>query len=156
MKYSIDTSAILDGWVRYYPPDIFPPVWDKIDELIDNKTLIATEEVLYELEKKDDDLYKWAKDREDMFVPIDKEIQIALQSVLPEHKKLIDQRKNRSGADPWVIALALVEQCAVLTGEKLSNSPKKRPHIPDVCKAMGVRWINMVQLFRDQGWVFRH
>lgn len=48
------------------------------------------------------------------------------------------------------------EKCAVLTGEKLSNSPKKRPHIPDVCNAMGVRWINMVQLFRDQGWVFRH
>lgn len=143
MKYSIDTSAILDGWVRYYPPDIFPPVWNKIDELIDNGTLIATEEVLYELEKKDDAIFQWAKDREHMFVPIDKEIQIALQSILPEHKKLIDQRKNRSNADPWIIALAIVEQCAVLTGEKPTNSAN-RPHIPDVCKAMGVRWINIL------------
>ena len=154
MKYSIDTSAILDGWVRYYPPDVFPPVWEKLDELLENGTLIATEEVLYELEKKDDDVFKWAKDREHMFVPIDEDIQIALQSILPEHKKLIDQRKNRSGADPWIIALALVERCAVLTGEKLTNS-QKRPHIPDVCKAMGVRWVNLIQLFRDQGWVFR-
>jgi len=154
LKYSIDTSAILDGWVRYYPPDVFPPVWEKLDELLENGTLIATEEVLYELEKKDDDVFKWAKDREHMFVPIDEDIQIALQSILPEHKKLIDQRKNRSGADPWIIALALVERCAVLTGEKLTNS-QKRPHIPDVCKAMGVRWVNLIQLFRDQGWVFR-
>jgi hypothetical protein len=24
VRYSIDTSAILDGWRRYYPPDVFP------------------------------------------------------------------------------------------------------------------------------------
>jgi hypothetical protein len=153
LKYSIDTSAFLDGWARYYPPDVFPPVWEKIDKLIDDGILVATEEVLYELEKKDDEMYAWALDREHMFIPIDENIQLALQSMLPQHRQLIDQRKNRSGADPWIIALAIVEKCAVLTGEKPTNSAK-RPHIPDVCIAMGVRWINMIQLFREQGWVF--
>ena len=53
MKYSIDTSSILTGWRRTYPPDIFPTLWEKLDELIAEQILIATEEVLHELEKKD-------------------------------------------------------------------------------------------------------
>ena len=52
MKYSIDTSAILDAWVRGFPPDVVPGFWVRFEELIDNGQLIATEEVLYELEKK--------------------------------------------------------------------------------------------------------
>ncbi|MCK5602211.1 DUF4411 family protein, partial [Candidatus Pacearchaeota archaeon] len=75
MKYCIDTSAILDGWVRYYPPDVVPGLWEKLENLISNGQLIATEEVLYELEKKKDDVYKWAKKHEKMFVPIDEKIQ---------------------------------------------------------------------------------
>ena len=57
MRYSIDTSAILDGWRRYYPPDTFPGLWDKLDSLIEEGHLAATEEVLIELEKKDDDVF---------------------------------------------------------------------------------------------------
>lgn len=154
MKYSIDTSAILDGWRRYYPPDVFPQVWSKIDELIDSGVLIATEEVLSELDKKDDEVYKWAKEHSSMFIPIDAAIQIEVSGILRAHKKLIDDRKNRSGADPFVIALARIKNCTVLTGERPSNS-NNRPHIPDVCSALGIRWVNMLEMFREQGWVFR-
>ncbi len=34
VKYSIDTSAILDGWRRYYPPRAFPGLWIRMEELI--------------------------------------------------------------------------------------------------------------------------
>jgi hypothetical protein len=53
--------------------------------------------------------------------------------ILRDHKKLVDTRKNRSGADPFVIALAKVEGCNVITGEKPTNR-LERPHIPDVCR----------------------
>ena len=59
--YSIDTSAILDAWIRWYPPDLFPRLWENIELLIKEKRLIASEEVLVELEKKDDAVFKWAK-----------------------------------------------------------------------------------------------
>lgn len=153
MKYSLDTSAILDGWRKYYPPDVFPLVWTKLDDLINQRLLIATEEVLVELEKKDDQVYKWAKEREHMFYPINDEIQLVVTEILRDHRKLIDERKNRSGADPFVIALAKIENCAVITGERPSNS-LNRPHIPDVCIALGIRWLNMLQLFREQQWIF--
>ena len=34
MTYCIDTSAILDGWVRNYPRDVFPTLWDKLEKMI--------------------------------------------------------------------------------------------------------------------------
>ena len=72
MKYSIDTSAILDdAWVRGFPPDVVPGFWARFEELIDNGQLIATEEVLYELEKKEDNVYKWAKNHKNMFASTD-------------------------------------------------------------------------------------
>ncbi len=153
MRYSIDTSAILGAWRRHYPPDVFPLVWRKLDDLISLGDLIATEEVLVELKRKDDEVYEWARRREHMFIPINEEVQLAVEDILRDHKKLIDQRKSRSGSDPFVIALAKVENCVVLTDEKPSGS-SKRPHIPDVCNALRIPWRNMLQLFRDQGWVF--
>ncbi|MBI5117906.1 DUF4411 family protein [Candidatus Poribacteria bacterium] len=153
MKYSIDTSALLDGWNRHYPPDVFPQVWTRIDELIDSGVLIATEEVLVELEKKDDAVYAWARERSQMFVPTNEDVQRAVTDILRDHKKIIDQRKGRSGADPFVIALAKIEGCSVLTGERPGRSPAMRPHIPDVCNALGIPWFNLLQLFRQQKWI---
>jgi hypothetical protein len=52
LQYSIDTSALLDAWIRWYPPDIFSKLWINVDELIASGNLFASEEVLVELEKK--------------------------------------------------------------------------------------------------------
>ncbi len=153
MKYSIDTSAILDAWVRYYPPDVMPGLWEKLEELIQRGDLIASKEVLVELEKKDDDAYKWAKKNIDMFREIDNDIQFAVTKILKEHKRLIDTRKSRSMADPFVIGLAMVENCKVVTAEKPTNNLEK-PNIPDVCNALEIPCISILELCREQNWRF--
>ena len=58
-SYCIDTSAILDGWVRHYPIDTFPALWDRLDRLVDSGRLCTSDEVLRELEAKDDDALAW-------------------------------------------------------------------------------------------------
>ena len=152
MKYSVDTSAILNAWNRYYPPDVFPTIWEGIDDLIVRGVLISTEEVLVELERKDDDVHAWAKAHGKFSIPLDEQIQIVVARILQQFPRLVDTRRNRSGADPFVIALAVVEECAVVTYEGRSNS-QDRPHIPDVCDAMGIRCIDVLQLIREQKWV---
>jgi hypothetical protein len=154
LKYSVDTSAFLDCWRRYYPQDVFPQVWEKLDDFVRRGILLPSEEVLRELERKDDGMRDWATERKDMFLLTDDEIQRAVSDILSSHPKLIDERKNRSGADPFVIAVARVRGCSVLTGEKPSGS-RKRPNIPDVCSALDVRWLGMVEFFREQGLTFR-
>jgi hypothetical protein len=151
LRYSIDTSALMDGWRRYYPPDIFPTVWRRIDDLVSNGDLIASEEVLAELQRKDDDVYAWAKDHNGMFVLIDRTIQVEVASILQTHPRLVDTRKNRSQADPFVIATARVHGCAVVTGEKATGTIQK-PNIPDVCAALGVECLDLLTVFRRQGW----
>ena len=151
MTYCIDTSAILTAWRRNYPPDIFPSVWDRVDELINQGELIASEEVLVELERKDDEVYAWATERQGIFVPIDDQVQQVVRRVLASYPRLLDTRRNRSGADPFVIALARVRNCTVVTNEAPSNSPS-RPTIPDVCQALGILCIDFIQMARQEGW----
>jgi hypothetical protein len=56
-------------------------------------------------------------------------------------------------ADPYVIALAKVDNLVVVTGEKKA-APNAKPHIPNVCDALGVECIPLLHLFRREGWQF--
>jgi len=150
LRYSIDTSALLDGWVRYYPPDVFPRLWEELDDLIDRGDLRATDEVFEELRRKDDAVAAWASDRNGLFVALDEKIQVAVAEVLADYPKLIDTRANRSAADPFVIALAKVHGCTVVTGEQATGS-LQRPNIPDVCGALGLDCVTLLQLLRAEG-----
>jgi len=154
MKYSIDTSALLDGWHRYYPPDIFPPLWAKLEALIRAGDLRATEEVLQELLRKDDEVAEWATKNRELFVPVDEEIQLALAEILGRFDRLVNTQRNRSMADPWVIALAKVHEATVVTGEVPSGN-LSRPKIPDVCQELEIPCMNLLRLFREERWVFQ-
>ena len=153
VKYSIDTSAILDGFIRHYPPDVFPPLWGKIEELIAQGLLRATEEVKHELSKKDDDAYKWAKSQQNLFVPIDTELQLKVKEILGKFPRLVATRRNRSFADPFVIALAQIENSIIITGEKYSGN-MNNPKIPDVCRHLDISCINLLELIRIEKWIF--
>jgi hypothetical protein len=107
--YSLDTSAILNPWWKFYPPDMFRSLWDWFDGLIERQCVFASEEVLVELERKDDEVYQWALARQVMFVPTDEDIQAEVTKILSCYQRLVDNRRNRSGADPFVIALAPVK-----------------------------------------------
>lgn len=150
--YSIDTSALLDAWVRWYPPDLFPKLWENIETLISEQRIFATEEVLVELEKKDDEIFKWAK-KQKMFYPLTTEIQTFVSQILTKYPRLVDSRRERSQADPFVIALAKHKNCVVITGEK-NFGTEDRPRIPIVCKEFEIKSISIVQLIRSEGWRF--
>jgi hypothetical protein len=151
--YCIDTSALVDGWTRYYPPDVFPQLWTKLEALVNDKRVVAPDEVLRELSKKEDDLFKWAKKNDTLFLPLDSAIQAATQDILAVFPRLVDSERDRSTADPFVIAVARVHTYCVVTGEKNSGN-LKRPKIPNVCDHFNVRYINMLQFMREQRWQF--
>lgn len=109
--------------------------------------------MLAELEKKDDEVHKWAKDHPQLFVLIDMDIQQVVSDILENHERLVDKRKNRTSADPFVIALAQINNACVVTGEHPTNNIEK-PNIPDVCNVLGIRYINFLSLIREQGWIF--
>lgn len=153
MTFSFDTSSILHAWRRAYPPEVFPALWQRIDGLIEQGQMIASEEVLVELERVDDEVHGWALQRPAMFVPTDDAAQLAVQEILRSHRGLVDPARPRLGADPFVIALARIRGCTVVTQETPTGNPV-RPKIPDVCGALGIRCVNVLRFLREQGWVF--
>ena len=152
--YCIDTSALIHAWVRVYPPDVLPPLWDRLDGLIGAGKLIAPWDVLVELEKKEGDaLWEWCKERPQMFHEID-EFQNEIGYVMGMYPRLVDTVKGKSGADPMVIALALSHnpRLTVITEEKGGSVDK--PKMPYVCDQEDLRSISFLQLIRDQKWTF--
>lgn len=154
MIYCIDTSALIDAWIRWYPEDMFPTLWENIENIIDEGKLISSEEVLNELERKEgDSLHQWAQERQGIFLPLDDNIQECARQIMTSHPQLVDGRTGKSFADPWVIATANVHGTVLVTGEKPTGSPD-RPKIPDVCRDMSIKCIGFVDMIRQENWRF--
>ena len=65
----------------------------------------------------------------------------------------MQQDGKRSGGDPFVIALAMVKSGTVVTEEKPTGNIAK-PRIPDVCDALGVHCLTLMEYIEAQGWTF--
>ena len=141
-------SGWLDGWERHYPPDVFPSLWTKLDELIAKGEIFSSEEVYVEIQRKDDDLHSWIKARKQMLVPLDESIQVQSIILLNEFPRLVDTLRGRSNADPFVIATAIERKAVVVTGEFLTGKLDK-PRIPDVCLVKDIRCITFLQMIRE-------
>ena len=148
-KYVVDTCSFT-SLQRTYPRDVFPGAWTLVEKLSRNGVLLSVEDVLEELEDQDDDVFKWAKKNKSIFLPLDEAIQTEARTILAQRPNLVDVKRRKSGADPFVIAAAAVYSCAVVTEEKPSGGPPK-VKIPDVCKLFGVGCITVLDMLRDEG-----
>jgi hypothetical protein len=143
---------LIESWVRNYRYSSFPSFWKKMETSIREGIMISPDIVLNELKRKEDELYEWAKSQEKLFVPLSTEIQEIHTDIINAYPKLIDSSKNRSMCDPWVIALAQVQGCKVVTEE--SRGSEKRPKIPDVCDALGIKFLRIADLIEELNWSF--
>jgi len=158
--YIVDTSSLVK-LNRNNPIDVFPSIWEKLKLLSDNNRLIAPKEVFNEIKQNDDMLSKWAKQQKKMFKePTQKQITI-VQEILKDYPALIDAERKYD-ADPWVVALTIEMSSnqqttlvtikrIVVTEEKLRGNQIK---IPFVCNQKSIEAIDVVELFRTEGWKF--
>ena len=151
MSYSLDTSGFLDAWLRHYPMDVFPTVWERLDAAAKNGIVFVSDEVLRELERKDDGAHAWIKARPSMVVPFESDIEAAVIQLMTNYPRLVDTKKGRSGGDPFVIAVAMVKALTVISGENATGKLDS-PRIPDVCKDLGISCIRILDFFREQKW----
>jgi len=114
LKYVVDTCSFT-ALQRVYPIDVFPGVWDLMNKLASDGVIGSVEDVMEELKSQDDFLYKWAKPHKKIFLPLDGEIQAQATTILSTHENLIDIKKRKSGADPFIIAAAVVMSSKVVT-----------------------------------------
>ncbi|CAN5237908.1 DUF4411 family protein [soil metagenome] len=152
MKYSLDSDAAINAW-RDYPIENFPKIWDWIEQMGKNGVAGMSEVVFQELEKGGDECFDWFKQRKEHFVyPNDEEVQRELERLVNSYNNFgIITGKNEG--DPFVVALAIVKDCTVVTNESMSNN-MNGPKVPDVCRAEGIQWIKFVDVIRREGVTF--
>ena len=153
MTHCIDASSLIEAWRRAYPRTAFPGVWRRIEQGVAGGDLISSDEVFREIEQKDDELLDWALAHREAFLPLTEEIQLEAARITNVYDGLVDFEREKSQADPFVIATARVVGAVVVTQERSTGNPL-RPKIPDVCRAEGIICRNVLQMILDRGWQF--
>ena len=177
----IDSSAVVDLYIRRYPRGIFAALWSDIDELVSTGTLVTVEAVARELEidKSTDvpnpvtsdaalarDMYQWLSNEvatvESMTGQLKTEVESYGLMVASTHA---GWSSKQEAADPYVIAAAKSLECAVLSSEVRSTSTQetgrtnqiakissKGTKIPNVCDRLGIAHVSLVELFAAENW----
>jgi hypothetical protein len=135
---------------RTYPRPHFDAVWKLVERVADEGRILSVDDVFLELNAQDDEVADWARTRRGLFLPLTDDVQRKAREILASHPTLIDVKKKKSGADPFLIALALLRGAAVVTQERKSGGPPT-VKIPDVCAAHRVRCIPLLVLLQDEG-----
>ncbi len=160
IRYIIDTSSLIELNQRH-PVDVFPSVWRKIEDLINSNRLFAPREVYDEISRIDDLLFDWSKKQPKMFIEPTVEQITIVKEILSKYPSLI-RIDRKYDADPWVIAVAIemirnpqqaLEKIKriVVTEEKLRGNKIK---IPFVCQDYSIEAIDILNMFRMEGWTF--
>jgi len=162
--YVFDSSAFIT-MNRFYPKTFMPDLWNKLDTLIASGNIISHEYVKNELSYKSkkgqpDFLSEWIKDRSNIFRSITPEQIEIVKTILEKFPGLIDYKKEKEEADPWIIALAKEEieqpslfkkDVSVVTMES-ARSPQK---MPAVCTSFHIPYLDLFDFFIERRWAFK-
>ena len=142
--------------MRYYPPAAFEGLKPRVKQLIDEGRMRASREVKDELEVRNDDCFQWVKEQPDLFVDSNAQIQNVVKRLMGLYFDPARPDKGISGADPFVIGLAAVQNpqpWVVVTGEKPGSI--ENPKIPFVCRhfrPQPIRTISFLELIVEERW----
>lgn len=150
MRWCFDTSALVEPWVRHYPPDLFPRVWEALGDMAAGKVIGAPVDVRHELERQSDALCEWAKRLDGFFEEADRAAMEIYTDIVNRYEGFMKVNSTKSGADPVVVAMAVARGIPVVTYETLAKQ-NAAPKIPNVCNAMGIRCVSLVDVLRSEG-----
>lgn len=146
--YCMDTCSFTE-LRRTYPRPNFARVWDFLADLIQRGRILSVDQVLVELNEQDDDVTAWVNQWPHIFITLDQAIQTRARQILLAYPRLIDLRKTRSSADPFLIAATSIRGGTLVTEENPSGGPN-RVKIPDVARGEGVTCIKLLGMLQSE------
>ncbi len=147
--YMVDACSFTE-LRRTYPRPHFDAVWKLLEKIAAEGRLLSVDEIFRELDIQDDEIAEWASEHGQIFLPLDEAVQLKAREILKSHPALLDLKKKKSGADPFLIAAAIVRGATVVTQEKKSGGPPALK-IPDVCHAYKIRCIPLLEMLQAEG-----
>lgn len=151
-SYCIDTSSLLEAWGRSYRPQTFRAFWRRLEQMIAERRGVICEEVRTEIEDDSNKLIDWVKQQHDFVVQFDRQQELIVKQVMCQFPGVVNLKKNKGWADPFVIALAKVGGHVVVTEE--GRGAQNGPKIPYICLSYGVHCMNLADMIDNERWTF--
>lgn len=155
-RYCFDSSAFINSWRRYYSPSVFPTLWDKFAELIIEDRIIMPKEAEKEIMNGRDELALWFKEHNQCVKKYTAEQLQIVQEIVNKYPKVSQYKKVRPyHADPFILALAKIENATVVTYEG-NDGNHEDPKIPQLCVEYKIQCCDMITFFQKEKIYFRH
>lgn len=152
--YLLDANVFIQAKNLHYGFDFCPAFWDWLLKHNAAGKVISIDRVGDELQAGDDELAEWATAHaEDMFMPPDATLTLALQQVsqwaITQDYKPGAVATFLQVADYWLVAHALAHGDVIVTHEVPRNSIN-RIKVPDACLALNIRCMTPFEMLRNE------
>lgn len=153
VRYVLDSSCLIK-LNRDQPLELYPSVWEKVDDLTGAGWAILPSEAKREIDHKDDALKAWVKLRPAIVVEATIDDLALVQAISAAHPDWVQGRKN--AADPFIIAAAVVHGGVIVTDEKFAGpgAVGTNVRLPNVAAEHGIECIGFTDLVRREQWRF--
>jgi len=153
VEYVLDSSPLIK-LNRDQPMELYPSVWEKIEELMASGRAILPSEAKREIDHKDDPLKAWLNLRPSVVLEATGADLAAVQRISVAHQDWVQGRKN--AADPFIIAAAITHGAVIVTDERFAGAGAVGTNIrlPNVAAEHGVECIGFTELVRREQWRF--
>lgn len=157
MAYIFDTNIFIRS-KNEMPMDIWPTFWEKFKEMVNSGDVFTSVTVKEEIEKGKDELIEWLKVNAPKSFYLQLEVDVMTQYEIVQNWAKSNPIYNPQAlntfanvADAFIIATASAKQMTLVTFEGSNPNSKRRVMIPDVCKAIGVRYCDLNTVLKEMG-----
>lgn len=153
MKTYIIDSDVLIGLYDNLPMETYETQWNMLKKYIEEGRIIICDAVFNEI-KKAEELKKWLNELKKFVVPCyTRDIIVEAKIIVNDYPKLIDINNPSDQSDPYVIAIAKMNNYTILSNESYGEGGKKTK-IPYVCKKLSVDCLNTRKFYIEENWKF--
>ncbi|MCF8219236.1 MAG: DUF4411 family protein [Bacteroidales bacterium] len=163
--YVVDTNFFIQAHRVHYPLDVVSSFWNKVKELAGNDFIISIDKVKHEIYRNNDTLKQWCennlpddffKDTSNITSSYSQVVSWAMAKRNHFLPNALNEFLDSETADAFIVAYVLFENHdrVVVTQEISEPNSKKKVKIPDVCIGLNVRYVNVIDMFRELGETF--
>ena len=159
MTYLLDANTLIEAKNRYYNMAVCPAYWNWVHRSHIAGVVSSVEPIAVELRRGNDELAEWVRNQAGLFLPVSDEATQQAFALVAAHvasqaaaMKLGALEEFLNGADPWLIAKAMILQDAVIvTHEQFNLQMRRKYSIPNVCLHFGVPCMDTFELLSRTG-----
>ena len=163
--YVIDSNFLIQAHRDSYPLDVAVSFWNKVRQLASEGKIISIDKVKKEIYDKNDALEAWCienlpetffNDTSSVMGTYSQVIGWALSKSDQYSQVALNEFLDADEADAFIVAYALhdVSTKIIVTHEKSQPEIKRKVKIPEACNALGVGFVNTIEMLRQLGETF--